>query len=96
MQGLTISEAVFILDEAQNASLLSTYMALSRIGTGTKMIITGDPAQCTLRDKKDSGFDFFKKLELEKLPGFEIIELKSNHRDEVVDLINKIYLDYKD
>lgn len=96
MQGMTINDAVFILDEFQNASLLTTYMALSRIGKGTKVIVTGDPAQCTLKSKTESGFDFFKKLEIEQLPGFEIIELKSNYRHDLVDKINTIYHSFKD
>lgn len=94
-QGMTLNNSVFILDEFQNASLLTTYMALSRIGKGTKVIVTGDPLQCTLKNKAESGFDFFKKLEIEKLPGFEIITLKSNYRDPVVELINNIYNEYK-
>lgn len=96
MRGMTIANAIFILDEFQNATLSATYTALSRIGKGSKTIITGDMTQCDLKNKKESGFDFFKKLETEKLPGFEIITLVGNHRHDVVDLITTIYLDYKD
>lgn len=96
MRGMTINDSVFILDEFQNATLSSTYTALSRIGKGTKTIVTGDITQCDLKNKKESGFDFFKKLETEKLPGFESITLKGNHRHDIVDQISSIYLDYKD
>ena len=95
MRGLTINNSAFIIDEAQNCTLSAIYTALSRIGKGTKTIVTGDITQCDLKNKKDSGFDFFKKLQIEKLPGFEIIELMGNHRHELVDKITSIYMDYK-
>lgn len=95
MKGMTLPNSVIILDEYQNALTSVTYTALTRLGLGSKMIITGDMTQCDLKNKKDSGFDFFKKLQIENLPGFEIIELKGNHRHSVVDTITAIYLDYK-
>lgn len=95
MRGMTLNNSVFIIDECQNLTLSATYTALSRIGHGTKTILTGDMTQCDLKNKKDSGFDFFKKLEIEKLPGFEIIELKENHRHDLVEKITAIYMDYK-
>lgn len=96
MRGLTINNAVLILDEFQNATLSQTYTALSRLGQGSKIIVTGDMAQCDLRNKKDSGFDFFKKLENESVPNLKIITLLTNHRHEVVEMISNIYDNYKD
>lgn len=95
MRGMTLNNSVLILDEAQNCTLSATYTALSRIGHGTKTIVTGDSTQCDLKYKKESGFDFFKRLENEGLPGFEIIELKGNHRHSLVEQISSIYLEYK-
>lgn len=91
MRGLTLNDSVLILDEWQNATYSQTYMALSRMGKGTKVIVTGDMAQCDLPNKKDSGFDFFKRLETAGLPKFKIIELQSNHRHDLVELISKVY-----
>ena len=91
MRGLTLNNAVVILDEWQNATYSQTYMALSRMGKGTKIIVTGDITQCDLPNKKDSGFDFFKRLETAGLPKFKIIELISNHRHPLVELITKTY-----
>lgn len=91
MRGLTLNSAALILDEWQNATYSQTYMALSRMGKGTKVIVTGDMAQCDLPNKKDSGFDFFKRLETSGLPGFKIIELTSNHRHELVEHISRVY-----
>lgn len=95
MKGMTLPNSVIILDEYQNATSHVTYTALTRLGKGSKIIATGDMTQCDLRDKKDSGFAFFKALQIQGLPGFEIIELTSNHRHDVVDEITSIYLDYK-
>lgn len=91
MRGLTLNNSCLILDEWQNATYSQNYMALSRMGKGTKVIVTGDMAQCDLPNKKDSGFDFFKRLETAGLPKFKIIELQSNHRHDLVELISKVY-----
>lgn len=94
MRGLTISNSILILDEFQNATLSQIYTSLSRLGKGSKIIVTGDMSQCDLRSKKDSGFDFFKKLETENVPGVKIITLNENHRHELVEVISKIYQEY--
>lgn len=96
MRGITVNNAVLILDEFQNATLSQTYAALSRLGKSSKVIVTGDMAQCDLRNKKETGFDFFKRLETEGLPGIKIITLESNHRHELVDHISRIYDEYRD
>lgn len=92
MKGMTLPNSVIILDEYQNAVLPVTYTALSRLGKGSKMIITGDMTQCDLKNKADSGFPFLKELENKGL--LETIELKSNHRHDLVEQITKIYHEY--
>lgn len=94
MRGMTLNNAVVILDEFQNATLSQTYTALSRLGKGSKIVVTGDMAQCDLPKKTDSGFDFFKKLEQDGV--VKIVHLKSNHRHDLVDQISKLYFEYKD
>lgn len=96
MRGMTLNNSVIILDEFQNATLSQTYTALSRLGKGSKIIVTGDMAQCDLKNKKDSGFDFFKKMETESLPSVKIITLETNHRHELVEQISKLYDSYRD
>ena len=54
MRGRTFSNAVLVLDEMQNATAGQIKMALTRIGEGTKAIVTGDPNQSDL-DPKLSG-----------------------------------------
>ncbi len=55
MRGRTLSDAVIILDEAQNTSSTQMQMFLTRIGFNSKIIITGDITQVDLDEKKISG-----------------------------------------
>jgi phosphate starvation-inducible PhoH-like protein len=55
MRGRTLSHAIIILDEAQNTTPMQMKMFLTRIGEGSKMIVTGDPTQVDLPAGKDSG-----------------------------------------
>jgi phosphate starvation-inducible protein PhoH and related proteins len=55
MRGRTLSHAMIILDEAQNCTPMQMKMFLTRLGEGSKMIVTGDPTQVDLPDGKDSG-----------------------------------------
>jgi len=93
MRGETIDDAVLIIDEAQNCKLSAIYTALSRISETTKTIITGDPLQCDLKRKSDSGFNFFYFLN--QLNDFEIIELTEQHRSKLVNDITRLYIEYK-
>ena len=55
MRGRTLSDAVVILDEAQNTSTQQIKMFLTRMGLNTKMIITGDVTQIDLPPQQKSG-----------------------------------------
>jgi phosphate starvation-inducible PhoH-like protein len=55
MRGRTLNEAVIICDEAQNTSALQMLMVLTRLGHGSKMIITGDITQIDLEHGQKSG-----------------------------------------
>ncbi|MCF0209376.1 MAG: PhoH family protein, partial [Bacteroidaceae bacterium] len=55
MRGRTLSDAVVILDEAQNTTSAQMRMFLTRMGWNTKMIVTGDPAQVDLPRGVTSG-----------------------------------------
>jgi len=55
MRGRTLENSIIILDEAQNTSLLQMKMFLTRLGYGSKMIITGDTTQIDLPNKSGSG-----------------------------------------
>ena len=55
MRGRTLNESVIICDEAQNTSPMQMMMVLTRLGHGSKMIITGDITQIDLEKGQKSG-----------------------------------------
>lgn len=55
MRGRTLAHSAIILDEAQNATSMQMKMFLTRLGEGSKMIVTGDPTQVDLRPGETSG-----------------------------------------
>ncbi len=55
MRGRTLAHAAVILDEAQNASSMQMKMFLTRLGEGSRMIVTGDPTQVDLPGGMTSG-----------------------------------------
>jgi phosphate starvation-inducible PhoH-like protein len=55
MRGRTLSHAVAILDEAQNCTSMQMKMFLTRLGEGSRMIVTGDPSQVDLPPGQTSG-----------------------------------------
>src|ERR1700726_3972524 len=55
MRGRTLSNAVVILDEAQNTTAMQMKMFLTRLGENSRMIITGDPSQVDLPPGQTSG-----------------------------------------
>ena len=57
MRGRTLSNAFIILDEAQNTTREQMKMFLTRLGDGSKMVVTGDVTQIDLPDGKRSGLE---------------------------------------
>jgi phosphate starvation-inducible protein PhoH and related proteins len=55
MRGRTLSNAFVVLDEAQNATTMQMKMFLTRLGEGSRMVITGDRTQVDLQRGVDSG-----------------------------------------
>lgn len=55
MRGRTLNQAFIVLDEAQNTTPEQMLMFLTRLGFGSKVVITGDPTQIDLPLKKKSG-----------------------------------------
>ncbi|MDQ7004027.1 MAG: PhoH family protein [Ghiorsea sp.] len=55
MRGRTLNDAFVILDEAQNTTKAQMKMFLTRLGFGSKMVVTGDVTQVDLPNIKDSG-----------------------------------------
>lgn len=74
MRGRTLSDAVVILDEAQNTTSQQIRMFLTRMGSGTRMIITGDVTQIDLPRDQRSGLKEALKI-LEHVEGISIVNL---------------------
>jgi len=68
MRGRTLSHAVVILDEAQNTTSMQMKMFLTRLGEGSRMIVTGDPSQVDLPPGQTSGLAEATRL-LENVEG---------------------------
>lgn len=80
MRGRTLSDAVVILDEAQNTTSAQLRMFLTRMGWNTKMIITGDMTQIDLPHEQKSGL----KEALSILRGIEGIGVVELNRKDIV------------
>lgn len=80
MRGRTLSEAVIILDEAQNTSVQQIKMFLTRMGLGSKMIVTGDMTQIDLPANQKSGLRDAMDI-LRDVPGIGFVEF--NRKDIV-------------
>lgn len=93
VRGRTFVNAAVIVDEAQNVNSTQTEMIVGRLGLDSKMIFCGDTAQIDLKNKKDSGIDFFKILE-SRVPGVKVITLYKNHRHPIVPEILDVYKEY--
>ena len=73
MRGRTLSDAVVILDEAQNTTVPQLKMFLTRLGIGGKMIVTGDLTQVDLPASQKSGLrDAIERFQ--DIKGLRIIE----------------------
>ena len=95
LRGNTFSNCFVMIDEAQNATMKQTELMIGRLGMNSKMVFCGDMSQCDLKNKKESGFDFFLKLEL-AVPGVRVLHLEKNHRHAVVDPILDVFATYRD
>ena len=93
VRGRTFVNAIVIVDEAQNVNGTQSEMIVGRLGLNSKMIFCGDTSQIDLRNKKDSGMDFFKILE-SRVAGVKVIALQHNHRHPIVPEILNVYKEY--
>lgn len=74
MRGRTLDDAFVILDEAQNTTPAQMKMFLTRLGFGSKMVITGDITQIDLPKGMQSGLAAAKDM-LAEIKGISFIEL---------------------
>ena len=76
MRGRTFHDAVCILDEAQNASMMQMKLFMTRFGDNSKIIITGDPSQSDLGTTRVALTDVVNKLS--HVPGIGVLTFKSD------------------
>ena len=94
MRGRTLDNAFIILDEAQNTTQAQMKMFLTRIGFGSKVVVTGDATQKDLPADTPSGLDVAEKV-LQKVEGISFCRLTS--RDVVRHpLVQKIVTAYEE
>jgi len=92
MRGRTLNESFMILDEAQNTSIEQMKMFLTRMGEGSRMVITGDLSQIDLPPGNISGL----RDSIEKLNNINGIAINYFNEDDVVrhPLVSKIVRAY--
>jgi phosphate starvation-inducible PhoH-like protein len=92
MRGRTLSNAVVILDEAQNTTTMQMKMFLTRLGENSRMIVTGDPTQVDLPHGQTSGLHEAVRL-LEKVEGISHVVFTAEDviRHELVARIVEAY-----
>lgn len=96
MRGRTLDNSFIILDEAQNTTKEQMKMFLTRLGYGSKAVITGDITQLDLPIGKKSGLITIRKI-LSKVEGIKFIDLDRNDvvRHPLVQRIIDAYEEYE-
>lgn len=94
MRGRTLKNAFVVLDEAQNTTAMQMKMFLTRMGQGTRMVITGDPTQTDLPSGTTSGL----KQAIQILSGIPEVAFIHFDKSDVVrhKLVGKIIAAYDD
>ena len=92
MRGRTLNNSFIILDEAQNATNEQMKMMLTRIGTGSKIVVNGDITQTDLPYDKESGLITASKI-LMNINGIEVVNFNGTDvlRHKLVQNIIKAY-----
>jgi phosphate starvation-inducible PhoH-like protein len=92
MRGRTLADAFIILDEAQNTTSEQMKMFLTRIGFGSKAVITGDVTQIDLPQGKRSGLIEAERV-LANIEGIEFVYFNEKDvvRHQLVQMIIKAY-----
>jgi phosphate starvation-inducible PhoH-like protein len=95
MRGRTLNDSFIILDEAQNTSPEQMKMFLTRLGFGSKLVVTGDVTQIDLPKNQDSGLIVVEKI-LSGIPGIAFVHLTARDvvRHKLVQSIVQAYKQY--
>ena len=87
LRGMTLNNAIIIVDEAQNFSLHESDSIITRVGQNSRIVFLGDAKQTDLPSRERQGFAIFEQI-LARIPDFEIIKFGI---DDIVrsDLVGK-------
>ena len=92
MRGRTLNDSFVILDEAQNTSPEQMQMFLTRLGFGSKMVVTGDVTQIDLPREQASGLIHVQRI-LESVDDVGFVQF--THKDVVRQVVQRIVEAYK-
>ena len=97
MRGRTLNDSFIILDEAQNTTPEQMKMFLTRLGFGSKAVVTGDITQIDLPSGKLSGLKEVRKI-LKHIEGIQFISLTNMDvvRHPIVQKVVKAYEQYEE
>lgn len=95
MRGRTFKHAWIIADEMQNATPAQMKMLLSRIGTGSRIVVTGDVEQADRRQDANGLLDLCSRLEVQPVPGMIVCRMTGRdiQRHPIIGSVLKLYAD---
>jgi len=93
MRGRTFKNCMVILDESQNTTPAQMKMVLTRIGEGSRLLVTGDLRQSDYKDSKNGLYDFFMRMEQSTSDMIAVTRFSTNdiERDEIVTEVLRLY-----
>lgn len=96
MRGRTLNESFIILDEAQNTTPEQMKMFLTRLGFGSKAVVTGDVTQIDLPSGRESGLNVVRSI-LQDIKGIDFFDLTHSDivRHEIVQKVVQAYERYE-
>ena len=92
-RGRNFKRSWIILDEAQNATPSQLKMIMTRIGTGSKLIITGDIEQTDRKTSQNGLLDLIDRLNTYKVPGLTSckFDIRDVQRHKIIEHVLKLY-----
>ena len=95
MRGRTFKNSWIIADEMQNATPAQAKMLMTRIGSGSKIVITGDVEQADRRRGDNGLIDLSERLERSPVQGITVcrMEARDVQRHRIIGSVLKLYAD---
>ena len=95
MRGRTFKNAYIIADEMQNATPAQCKMLMTRIGEGSKIVITGDVEQADRKSHNNGLLDLVERLQEGGVKGIAVCELDNRdiQRHKIIDSVLDLYAD---